>query len=70
MEFTKQMKKTHTILIPSMLDFHFPLLTCARGAISKIRKKYPHAVISPLDFDSGMAKINQLNRIQMILNFT
>ena len=25
-EFTKAMKKTHTILIPSMLDFHFPLL--------------------------------------------
>lgn len=25
-EFTKAMKKTHIILIPSMLDFHFPLL--------------------------------------------
>lgn len=28
-EFTKAMKKTHTILIPSMLDFHFPLLVYA-----------------------------------------
>ena len=28
-EFTKPMKKTHTILIPSMLDFHFPLLKYA-----------------------------------------
>ena len=44
--------------------------SCARGVINKIRKKYPDAVISPLDFDSGLAKINQINRIQMILNFT
>lgn len=44
--------------------------TCARGVISKIRRKYPDAVISALDFDSGLAKVNQLNRIQMILNFT
>lgn len=28
-EFTKDMRKTHTILIPSMLDFHFPLLVYA-----------------------------------------
>ena len=28
-EFTKPMKKTHTILIPSMIDFHFPLLKYA-----------------------------------------
>lgn len=28
-EFTKEMKKTHTVLIPSMLDFHFPLLVYA-----------------------------------------
>ena len=27
--FTKLMKKTHTVLIPSMLDFHFPLLKYA-----------------------------------------
>jgi len=25
-EFTPTMRKTHTILIPSMLDFHFPLI--------------------------------------------
>lgn len=132
-EFTKAMKKTHTILIPSMLDFHFPLLihaflsggykaevlknngediiscgweysnndvcfpanliigqfitalksgivavpfgclvshSCARGVINKIRRHYPDAVVSAIDFDSGLAKINQLNRIEMILNFT
>lgn len=44
--------------------------SCARGVINKIRRRYPDAVISALDFDSGLAKINQLNRIQMILNFT
>ena len=44
--------------------------TCARGAINKIRKRHPEAVIHALDFDSGLSKINQYNRIQMILNFT
>lgn len=28
-EFTREMKSTHTILFPSMLDFHFPLLKYA-----------------------------------------
>lgn len=44
--------------------------SCARGVINKIRKRYPKAIISPLDFDSGLATVNQLNRLQMILNFT
>ena len=44
--------------------------SCARGVINKIRRHYPDAVVSAIDFDSGLAKINQLNRIEMILNFT
>lgn len=44
--------------------------SCARGVIRKIRNKYPDAIICPLDFDSGLAKINQHNRLNMILNFT
>ena len=43
--------------------------SCARGVINKIRKKYPDSMIYPLDFDSGLAQINQLNRLNMILNF-
>ena len=44
--------------------------SCARGVINTIRRHYPDAVVSAIDFDSGLAKINQLNRIEMILNFT
>ncbi|MGN1133581.1 MAG: 2-hydroxyglutaryl-CoA dehydratase [Oscillospiraceae bacterium] len=44
--FTKAMKKSHTILIPSMLDFHFPLLKYAFTAGG-----YKAEYLMPEDFD-------------------
>lgn len=43
--------------------------TCARGIIRKIRNKFPEKSIQAIDFDSGLSRINQQNRINMILNF-
>lgn len=43
--------------------------TCARGIIRSIRNKFPEKSIQVIDFDSGLSRINQQNRISMILNF-
>lgn len=43
--------------------------TCARGIIRSLRNKFPEKSIQAIDFDSGLSRINQQNRINMILNF-
>lgn len=43
--------------------------TCSRGQINAIKKRFPNAIISAIDYDSGSTPINQINRIKMILNF-
>lgn len=40
-----------------------------KGMLKKIRENHPHSNIVPIDYDSGAAKINQENRLKlMILN--
>ena len=60
--FTKGMKKTYTVLIPSMLDFHFPLLKYAflsGGFKSEIldadvsAREYQKIVNTGLEFSHG-----------------
>lgn len=43
--------------------------TCARGIIRSLRNAFPGKSIQAIDFDSGISRINQQNRINMILNF-
>ena len=43
--------------------------TCARGIIRNIRNTFPEKSVQAVDFDSGLSRINQENRINMILNF-
>lgn len=43
--------------------------TCARGIIRNIRNTFPEKSVQAVDFDSGLSRINQQNRINMILNF-
>lgn len=43
--------------------------TCARGIIRDLRNTFPEKSIQAIDFDSGLSRINQQNRINMILNF-
>ncbi len=38
-----------------------------KGMIKKLRAAYPEANIVPLDFDPGISKVNQLNRIKLML---
>ncbi len=38
-----------------------------KGMIRAIRKKYPHAAITALDYDPGTSEINQINRIKLLL---
>ena len=38
-----------------------------RGTLRRLRELYPTANILPLDFDSGLAKVNQENRIKLLL---
>lgn len=39
-----------------------------KGMIKPIRDKYPNANIIPIDYDSGASKVNQLNRIKLMLS--
>lgn len=38
-----------------------------KGVIKTIRKMYPNANISPIDYDPGASKSNQVNRIKLLL---
>ncbi len=39
----------------------------AKGTVRTIREMYPHANICPVDYDSGASKVNQENRIKLML---
>ena len=38
-----------------------------KGVIKTIRKKYPYANISPIDYDPGASETNQTNRIKLLI---
>lgn len=41
---------------------------CGKGMVRKIREKYPNANIVPIDYDPGATKVNQENRIKLMLS--
>lgn len=41
---------------------------CGKGMINKIRAIYPHANITPIDYDPGATRVNQENRIKLMLS--
>ena len=38
-----------------------------KGVIKTIRKKFPEANISPIDYDPGASQTNQINRIKLLM---
>ena len=40
---------------------------CGKGMINKIRTIYPRANITPIDYDPGATRVNQENRIKLML---
>ncbi|MBR3570365.1 MAG: 2-hydroxyacyl-CoA dehydratase [Oscillibacter sp.] len=40
---------------------------CGKGMINKIRELYPMANITPIDYDSSATRVNQENRIKLML---
>jgi len=45
-----------------------PTHVCGKGMIHKIKEWYPHANIVPIDYDPGATKVNQENRIKLMLS--
>lgn len=41
---------------------------CGRGMIRKIKDHYPEANIVPIDYDAGATKVNQENRLKLMLS--
>ncbi|WP_234118959.1 2-hydroxyacyl-CoA dehydratase [Clostridium hydrogenum] len=39
-----------------------------KGMIRELKRRYPKANISPIDFDPGASEVNQLNRIKLMLS--
>ncbi|MCD2345435.1 2-hydroxyacyl-CoA dehydratase [Clostridium guangxiense] len=39
-----------------------------KGMIKELKRRYPKANISPIDFDPGASEVNQLNRIKLMLS--
>ena len=58
--FTKEMKQEYTILMPQMLPIHF-------GMFRKLKDDYPHSNVVAIDYDPSATKINQENRIKLML---
>lgn len=44
-----------------------PTHICGKGMIHKIKDLYPHSNIVPVDYDPGATKVNQENRIKLML---
>ena len=40
---------------------------CGKGMINKIREAYPTANIAPIDYDPSATRVNQENRIKLML---
>ena len=40
---------------------------CGKGMINKIRELYPAANITPIDYDPSATRVNQENRIKLML---
>lgn len=38
-----------------------------KGMIKELRRRYPEANISAIDFDPGASEVNQLNRLKLLL---
>ena len=38
-----------------------------KGVIRNIKNRYPNANIAPIDYDAGATKVNQENRIKLML---
>ena len=45
-----------------------PTHVCGKGMIHKIKQMYPKANIVPIDYDPGAIKVNQENRIKLMLS--
>lgn len=39
-----------------------------KGMVKAIRRKYPQANITPIDYDPGASEVNQLNRIKLMIS--
>ncbi|MBO6131395.1 MAG: 2-hydroxyacyl-CoA dehydratase [Treponema sp.] len=39
-----------------------------KGMIKELRRRYPGANISPIDYDPGSSEVNQLNRLKLLLS--
>ncbi|QRN86142.1 2-hydroxyacyl-CoA dehydratase [Clostridia bacterium] len=39
-----------------------------KGMIKELRRRYPMSNIAPIDFDPGASKVNQLNRLKLMLS--
>jgi len=61
-------KEKLTVLIPSMLDFHFPLLKYAFFSDSAIHRRLDGIMLSSIDYDSGSAGVNEDNRLRMLID--
>ncbi|MCB7317266.1 2-hydroxyacyl-CoA dehydratase [Lacrimispora sp. 210928-DFI.3.58] len=45
-----------------------PTHICGKGMIHKIKEMYPQANIVPIDYDPGASRVNQENRIKLMLS--
>lgn len=45
-----------------------PTHVCGKGMVHKIKEMYPKANIVPIDYDPGATRVNQENRIKLMLS--
>ena len=66
-EAAELIEKGYTNIICAQPFGCLPNHIVGKGTIRRLRELYPKANIFPVDYDSGASKVNQENRIKLML---
>ena len=66
-EVCELIEKGYTNIVCAQPFGCLPNHIVAKGTIRKLRELYPDANIFPVDYDAGASKVNQENRIKLML---
>ena len=66
-EAAEMIEKGYTNIICAQPFGCLPNHIVGKGTIRRLRELYPDANIFPVDYDSGASKVNQENRIKLML---
>ena len=67
-EMVELIKKGYSNIITTQPFGCLPNHICAKGMIRPLKERYPESNIVPIDYDPSQARVNQENRIKLMLS--